>query len=640
MFNPQVLSHIKSDRQKRPETLQDFGSVAVRTGHWINTPLERPLTLPRHWQLRSLISAGDRHIIYFPGGPSSNFVQRLNTQTRECETIKFLTFVPRCLVAKDGWLCCGSEGGEFVSFRTNDQVASGLLSPDAAESQSPSDPTESNDEALLRLLSRSRRTQKQLVAKNAKMADERVNCITLWSPPDELTAHRLAYTFQVAVLANNDKTVTMVNLWESEDSEKAEPFETIRYPDYVNRAIISPDGRLLVAILDDPFLYVHERVEKGSGHCWQQKQRLLLKSQNKTDQSNNRGSFAASFSSTGSYLAVGTQHGTVSIFDAKLLAEPHFDPLITTFQSSKPKCSHGAIRDMAFCPGPFDILAWSEDRGNVGLADSRTNFAARQIISISDEADFEHIGLLDRSTVDPRLLDRRNNRGGSALNAAERDTESTDRPERLERRLEVLNYPLTPNETMVLEALQGDRRRRERLAQRVGEGSPASRTPQEIGGYLRFRPGVTGDNDSSRLQEHRRGLGDLLGSYREQRDRANDRVRSARQLLREASNEPPRGYPPSSPGWSRQTSETNRQTLARVAETLTRAGDRHDSSYLDVLDILQARERGTSDDDRSSSLPLVSQVVSGIVPDHSIFDSEQMPDHTAGLAWSQDGRTL
>lgn len=500
------------------------------------------------------------------------------------------------------------------------------------------------------------------------MAGERVNCITLWLPPDQLLAHHLAYTFHVAVLANNDKTVTLVNLWDAEDSEKAEPIEVIHYPDYVNRAVISPNGQLLIAILDDPFLYIHERVEQGAesrsstgqSHCWQQKQRILLKSQKKEDRSNNRGSFAACFSSSGAYLAVGTQHGTVSIFDASLLTETDADPLITTFQSSRPECSNGAIRDMAFCPGPFDILAWSEDRGNIGVADSRTNFAARQIIDINDQADFEHISLFDRSTVDPRLLDRRNDRGDSTIGSTNRDTDSA------ERRLELLNHPLTPNETMVLEALQGDRRRRERIeraAQRSGDGSPASRTLQEINDLreastsMRYR-GIY-DSENSRPLEPgsggRRGLGDLLGSYREQRDharadhaRANERVRTARQLLRDAATEqqPTRGQPPSSPGWPRQAVvETNRQSLARVAETLTRAGDRrggdrHDSSYLDVLDILQARERETTDDDRSSLLPLVSQVVMGIAPDNGVLESPPAPDHTAGLAWSEDGRTL
>lgn len=613
--------------------------------------------------MRSLISAEKRHIVYFPGGNGSNHVQRLNTLTRECETIKLLTFAPRCLVARDGWLCCGSEHGEFVAIRLDDEGGNDNLDLSFdldPETRLPLGLTSPGEDSIVTLLARARRSNKSLIAKNVKLAQERVNCITLWSPPTQLAPWDQAYTFPVAVLANNDRTVTLVNLDEAEDNERIEPLDVISYPDFVNRAIISPDGRLLISILDDPYLYVHERVGKSSefasstlgSHecCWKEKQRLLLKSQRKDDRSDSRGSFAACFSSSGAYLAVGTQHGTISIFDASLLTDVDADPLIATFTSSRPESGPGAIRDMAFCPGPFDILAWTEDRGHVGLADLRSNFVVRQIVDINADSDFEHINILDRNTVDPRLLDRRGDRRESNLASALGGSNLSDARRRAVERVESLNHPLTPNETMVLEAIQGNRRRRERANQRGGDESPASRQSQSrdtssLGGFLRYSQN---EGDSGRTRERSsstsRAIGDLLGNYRDQRDRAHDRVRRTGQLIRDASDRPPPSQRP------------DQQWMERLGETVAamrNQRERQDPSYLSVLEILQARERGgTTDaenDETSLLVPLVNQVVNRweesairgtLAPDHGVFEVPPSPDNTAGLAWSEDGRTL
>jgi hypothetical protein len=75
--------------------------------------------------------------------------------------------------------------------------------------------------------------------------------------------------------------------------------------------------------------------------------------------------------------------------------------------------------------------------------------------------------------------------------------------------------------------------------------------------------------------------------------------------------------------------------------------DRQDSSYLNVLEILQARE--PYDGDPDLLVPLVNQVVTRweesavrgtLVQDTGFFDYPPSDDNTAGLAWSEDGRTL
>ncbi|KAM0563264.1 hypothetical protein ACHAPJ_000982 [Fusarium lateritium] len=594
----------------------------------------------QHWQLRSLVSAEKQNIVYFPGGNGSNHVQRLNTTTRECETIKLLTFAPRCLVAEKGWLCCGSESGDFVAMRLdegNDDThgSPSELDPDTRLSLG----LDSREDSIFSLLSRARRSNKSLIAKSMKLAKDRVNCITLWFPPTTLPAHDRAYTEPVAVLANNDRTVTLVSLHDFDQKEKTEALDVITYPDFVNRSLISPDGRLLISILDDPYLYLHERVKKvaespairssePTAYQWEQTQRILLKSQRKDDRTDSRGSFAACFSDSGAYLAVGTQHGTISIFNAALLADPDADPLITTFQSSRPHSGPGAIRDMAFCPGPYGMLAWTEDRGHVGIADMRSNFVVRQIVNI-EEPVFEHINILDRNTIDPRLLDGRRDRRDNALGSG-----TTDTSRRRGDVLDTLNTPLTANETLVLEAMQLGRRSRERAAQRA-----AASEDRPTGGPTNFWAArstrrAIANEDAGRSDERRsssigRAMGDLLGSNY----RVGDRLRGSRPIPRETSDTPEGG---------RRPDQRWMESLGETVAMLREQRQRQDSSYLTVLEILQARERDNDrdPDDTSIIVPLVNQVVNRWEDDHGVFEVPPSPDNTAGLAWSEDGRIL
>ncbi|KAJ4210062.1 hypothetical protein NW767_000338 [Fusarium falciforme] len=488
--------------------------------------------------------------------------------------------------------------------------------------------------SLFSLISRARRSNKSLIAKSMKLAKDRVNCVTLWFPPTILAAHERAYTEPVAILANNDRTVILVSLRDFDQKEKIEPLDVITYPDFVNRALISPDGRLLIAILDDPYLYVHQRVRKPSesssrsrestGYQWEQTQRILLKSQRKDDKTDSRGSFAACFSESGAYLAVGTQHGTISIFNAALLSNPDADPLITSFQSSRPHSGPGAVRDMAFCPGPYGILAWTEDRGHVGIADMRSNFTVRQIVDI-EEPGFEHINILDRNTIDPRLLENRRDRRDNTTSPG--GNESSRR--RLEM-LDTLNSPLTANETLVLEAMQLGRRNRERQRATGTDDRPTAATSTLWAERSTRRP--TND-DSGRPEERRsssigRAMGDLLGTYR-----AGDRLRGARPIARDTSDTPENG---------RRSDQRWMESLGETVAMLREQRQRQDSSYLTVLEILQARERGgdRDQDDTSIIVPLVNQVVTRWEDDHGGLGMPPSPDNTAGLAWSEDGRTL
>lgn len=462
-----------------------------------------------------MISAEGNSTLYYPTGVNSNHVTRLNTETRESETVKILSFHPRCLVARNGWICCGGENGEFAVIRDVEQTngnepmassassnsgnsnanahISGTTNVDDALSsnfqshlRSLESPPGSDSAALTSSFSRDmfnfleqrlNGPTKTWTATNHKYGSERVNCITIWEPPKATSLFQARpghYATPVAVLANNDKTVTIVGLHDCEYLDELE------LQDGVNRSIISPDGTLLASISDDPFLYLHTRKAVNKGKMgefyeWKSLPRVRVENPPKNNPNDCRGSFAASFSASGRYLAVGVQNGTILVFNVAALQNADPEPLVASFLSSRHPDIHAAIRDMAFCPGPYDLLAWTEHRGRIGLADARTNFTQRQIISLDQPDDYDHLSLNDRSTIDPRLLEHRSDRNTTSgtsshlarLFSQASSTSQTGSPqppanaESPAEATERLNHPFTPEETAILEAVSNERRRRE-----------------------------------------------------------------------------------------------------------------------------------------------------------------------------------
>jgi hypothetical protein len=333
----------------------------------------------------------------------------------------------------------------------------------------------------------------------------------------------------VAVLANNDKHVTVVGLRDQDAVDE------LTYPDCVNRALISPDGRLLAAVCDDPYLYVHERVAKQNlfpglftrkeEFEWKLCAQIPLKSQRKEDRSDQRGSFAACFSNTGRFLAVGTQYGVISIFETATFLEKEGDPLITAFTSSRAKDDVGAVRDMAFCPGPFDLLAWTEHRGRVGVADIRANYVSRQMLDLNDQDGVEQIMITERGSIDPGLLERDSS---GELSYSSISTAENRRAAR--RQATDYHPPLTPEETMVIEALQEHRRRREQNNTRSNPAysSNMTRLMERLHSNRQQRDTATAlalNDPSSRLRteaSNSRRVGDLLSDIQTQRERLRD----------------------------------------------------------------------------------------------------------------------
>lgn len=413
-----------------------------------------------------MISSPEQGVVYYPSGPD---IYALYTRTREREIVTRLPFSPRCLVAGNGWLCCGGEPAHYSAIPLNDGNTDLDFSinldadPDA---RLPLDLDPSRRSSASRDIPsaprRSRGHSHPLLAPVKPVGKEINNCITLWFPSPGLSEK--AYDSPVAVVANNDRTVSMVNL---EDPE-AEILQQLTYPDCVNRAVISPDGELLVAILDDPFLYVHRRRPEprtSSRHSerayrWAPANRIQLESQKQSDQSTLRGSFAACFSRSGKYLAIGTQYGIISIFDVETLdTDDNIKPLVT-FTTSRPMETNGAVRSMEFSPGPFDLLAWTEASGRAGVADVRDLCLSRQLLMVDCRLDgVERINVSERSTdpvIDPRLRSFRSFRAESPGDSTP-DYLGLDFERRQLRNLtqEILDRhqsPLTPEEMDILQA--------------------------------------------------------------------------------------------------------------------------------------------------------------------------------------------
>lgn len=690
-------------------------------------------TCSRHWQLRSQIGFTSSRRVYYVAGNGNNQVHTLDTTDHESEVVKLLTFSPRCLVVKNGWICCGGECGEFVAFQVdaagetseNPRVEHASTAPsmsaihsyvenggprssdvlDAFRDHIHGLPAEdrlqlalenaANDtDALPALLPETLRpdadvNNKSLVARSKAFGKERVNCITLWFPPSSAAGdYSGAYSQSVAVLANNDKHVTVVGL----DSQEA--MDELSYPDFVNRALLSPDGRLLVAICDDPFLYVHERVPRQSANTgifsrrdvadfeWKLCAKIHLKSQRKEDRSDQRGSFAACFSNTGRYLAVGTQYGVISIFETAAFTQPGTDPLITAFPTSRPKEDVGAVRDMAFCPGPFDLLAWTEHRGRVGVADIRSSYVSRQILDLNQYDDYEHVMVTEKGSIDPRLLER--NQDGLLTMASSSDAAAARRLARrptaerpaTERPATDYHAPLDAEETVVLEALSAHRRRRDQIAaEAAARNNPVAgtrlierlqnRTSSRDPAFYREIRNISRVSDLNQAREPTERLGDSAERYRARRavPRAEpevashaDRVAHAIAALRALhsqtgqvallvpqSNQPARAI--------LNSTTTDPDTLYQNFEML--------GPYLDPgqgVDINNGRDPHTlasvwsnifhnrdADSEpmatvtypRTNRTRLVDRVAMS-----NMGRVEHQHDDTAGLAWSEDGRVL
>lgn len=178
----------------------------------------------------------------------------------------------------------------------------------------------------------------------------------------------------------------------------------------MNHASISPDGKLLIAVGDQPQAFFCKRLRLPSvaiegeiafaRYEWHEMAEPKLSLAHSSDTC-----FSTAFSPSGHICAIASEAGVITIFDTTMIRDDMQtdEAVIDILRSSRPylgrdKC--GAVRSMSFAPAPWDLLAWAEDQGRVCVIDLRNAFRSRQTIEL--EIDSPSLNRVSMSDMDDR----------------------------------------------------------------------------------------------------------------------------------------------------------------------------------------------------------------------------------------------
>ncbi|KAL4784405.1 hypothetical protein BJX76DRAFT_347872 [Aspergillus varians] len=375
-----------------------------------------PFRIPNyHKQLRHYISTADRDRIYVV---VDRVVYSIHISSRKRETIAVIPFEPKCLAAGYGWIGIGgTNNGECAFVKISDRNVRVSRDTPATRSADVDSALPIDLEASQRDSPREWPGVEQLNSGSSvsplpevqlhKFGGSIVNSVTIHRLPGD---ERGFMDEHVAVLSNNDKSVTIYSLTRSKVLKK------LGHPEAMNYAIISPDSSILAAVGDEASAYFYSLTrdlsavastdagEKLSG--WSLDLLLCTEMQIGT-KVEDRCCFTVAFSQSNRLCAIGSQSGVISVFDVMsiqehALAPSDSSPIICYFNSSRPCCSGGAVRCMSFSPEPWDLLVWLEDKGRAGIADVRQAFIRRQILQLDmNESEIEEVEtepIIDEST--------------------------------------------------------------------------------------------------------------------------------------------------------------------------------------------------------------------------------------------------
>lgn len=223
-----------------------------------------------------------------------------------------------------------------------------------------------------------------------RMGEDIVNSISIHRIQDE-EAH---LDDIVAVLTNNDKTVRMYSLPQSQETQ------VLDLPFAMNHSTVSPDGQTLVAVGDFNQAYFFQReIQEEPPQIHKPHNRLTSASIDWTltavvnlhispEPNASAGYFTTAWSPSGNLVAVGSEGGYITVFDINLLTDPDVqdqDAIVAVVPSSRPDfmAPHpGAVRSMMFSPEPWDLLIWAEDQDRICIGDLRTGLKTRQIVKL------------------------------------------------------------------------------------------------------------------------------------------------------------------------------------------------------------------------------------------------------------------
>ncbi|KAL8735216.1 MAG: hypothetical protein Q9166_001092 [cf. Caloplaca sp. 2 TL-2023] len=369
-------------------------------------PLQRTLYNTKipivHHQLKNFISTADHGIIYYA---CEHEIYALNLSTRKRESIASLPWLVQCLDARYGWICVGgadngrcaficidgkeSNSGRGTSFRHEAEVDALLpldLDPDSrmlARSyfrrlRASSPPSRRKPEVQIHESGGSITNSVAIhcLRSDQKDQDDEIVCVMTY-------VEKLVKSPQLTQSSNNDSTVRIFSLSHSR------LFSTLQFSTPMNHASISPDGRLLVAVGDEPKAFFCRRIppsstsgDQDASHTWQEIAEPKLSPATLHD-----ACFTTAFSPSGHVCAVAQQSGVVTIYDTSMIHEDMEDDeaVLEVLRSSRASLHSdhiGAVRSMSFSPAPWDLLAWAEERGRVCVADLRTACRSRQTVDL------------------------------------------------------------------------------------------------------------------------------------------------------------------------------------------------------------------------------------------------------------------
>ncbi|RMZ92341.1 hypothetical protein DV736_g420, partial [Chaetothyriales sp. CBS 134916] len=302
-------------------------------------PSEVPV---KHHQLRHLVSVTRGDQAFYVDNCD---IYVLDLQSRQRCLLATVPFETRCLAADHGWVCVGGESkGDCAFIRL--ETSNGM-------------PTCFGHDLDVQVL-----------------GGDIVNSMNIHLLRESTEAE----AEPVVLISNNDHTVKIYSLIQRE------VLATLEHVKPMNYAAISPDSTILAAVGDSDRVYFYERCKLAGGDdlpypefSW----RLLAVPTVPTGPDvYDDYAFAVSFSPSGRLCAASSQGGAITVFDMDVLLNGDSEPkeaILCTFRSSRPTI-WGCVRSMVFSPPPWDLLAWAEDHGRIGVADVRQSFIRRQTV--------------------------------------------------------------------------------------------------------------------------------------------------------------------------------------------------------------------------------------------------------------------
>ncbi|KAL6710998.1 hypothetical protein ACN47E_006873 [Coniothyrium glycines] len=432
-----------------------------------------PTKIPiAHYQLRHFISCPEPDLIYYASGFD---VYCLNAVTRTQAHVTTLPWEARCTAAAHGYVCVGgADDGNFAAIKV-----AGFP---------PSDP--SDIDASLPLDFEHRLPRPPLLAAASrirleKIGEDIVNSISIHKLPAE--DDRPAEV--VAVLTNNDKTVRLYSLVQNLELMVLDlPFAMNHASIAPDGRMLVAVGDAPTA-----FFFQRVKPEKSGATKvperrvqtvqpeWELLEQVTLY---RPANSHADGYFTTAWSPSGRLCAVGSECGYITVFDIDLLKLVEYgeDAVVQLICSTRPDTvtSAGAVRTMHFSPAPWDFLVWSEDQGRVCIADLRAGLKVKQVLTLDPkETGLERVEIADFDlTLSPEMHELRREadfiRGyrraldsegtAAAVDHASSYLEADAERNRLHHRLGVVEsdndpYGLTARERQVLEALRSTRPR-------------------------------------------------------------------------------------------------------------------------------------------------------------------------------------